>query len=135
MLLVMPVLAACSSQPAASASTQPASSASTQPANSAPASEPPTGNIQISAKNLNFEPDSAEIPAGTAFKIDFDNEDSATVHDIDIHLSNPGGEVVFDGATLAGPASATYDVPALAAGTYAFVCSVHAEMQGTMNAK
>ena len=120
MLLVMPVLAACSSQTAGSASTQ--------PANSAPASGPPTGNIHISATNLNFEPDSVEIPAGTAFKIDFNNEDSATVHDIDIHLSNPGGEVVFDGATLSGPASATYDVPALTAGTYAFVCSVHPEM-------
>ena len=127
MLLVMPVLAACSSQPA--------TSASSQPANSAPASEPPTGNIQISAKYLNFEQDSVEIPAATSFKIDFDNKDSATVHDIDIHLSNPGGEVVFDGTKVSGPASATYDVPALAAGTYAFVCSVHPEMHGTMNAK
>ncbi len=74
---------------------------------------------------MHFEPDAVEAPAGKAFKIDFDNKDAATVHDIDIHLSNPGSEVVFDGAKVTGPAVATYDVPALSAGTYAFVCSVH----------
>jgi len=119
-LLVMPALAACSSQPA----------------NSAAASRPPSGNIQISAKYLRFEQVAVEVPAGKGFKIDFDNKDSATVHDIDIHRNDPNGEVVFDGSTLSGPALASYDVPALSAGTYAFVCSVHSEgMRGTMNAK
>jgi plastocyanin len=31
-------------------------------------------------------------------------------------------------------ATATYDVPALAAGTYGFVCSVHPNMTGTLTA-
>ena len=118
--LVVLALAACSSQPAVSA---------------AP-SKPPSGNIQISARTLRFEQVTVEIPAGKAFKIDFENKDAATVHDIDIRRNDPNGEVVFDGATIAGPASTTYDIPALAAGTYAFVCSVHpGEMRGTMNAK
>lgn len=126
MLLVMPALVACSSSPAASA---PAST-------SAAASIPPSGNVQISARTLRFEQVAVEIPAGQAFKIDFDNKDAATVHDIDIHRDDFNGEVVFDGATIAGPALTTYDVPALPAGTYAFMCSVHpGDMRGTMNAK
>ena len=124
-LLAIPVLAACSSPPAVS-----------QPAVSAAASGSPSGNIQISAKVLRFEQAAVEIPAGKEFKIDFDNKDSATVHDIDIHRNDPNGEVVFDGSTLSGPALASYDVPALSAGAYAFVCSVHPdEMRGTMSAQ
>ena len=123
-LLVIPVLAACSSAPAVS-----------QPALSAAASMP-SGNIQISAKVLRFEQAAVEIPAGKDFKIDFHNMDSATVHDIDIHRNDPTGDVVFDGSTFSGAALVTYDVPALAAGAYAFVCSVHPdEMRGTMSAK
>lgn len=119
-LLVMPALAACSSQPT----------------NPATASTPPSGNIQISAKFLRFEQVAVEVPAGKGFKIDFDNKDAATVHDLDIHRNDANGEVVFDGSTLSGPAMARYDVPALSAGRYAFVCSVHPEgMRGTLNAK
>lgn len=117
-LLLVPSLAACSAQPA----------------NSAAGSKPLSGNIQITAKFLRFEQVAVEVPAGKGFKIDFDNKDAATVHDIDIHRSDPNGEVVFDGSTLSGPALASYDVPALSAGSYAFVCSVHPDMRGTMNA-
>ena len=119
-LLVMSALAACASPSAGSA---------------AP-SKAPSGDIEISAKFLRFEPAAIEIPAAKGFTIRFDNKDAATVHDIDIHRNDPNGEVVFDGATLPGPAATTYELPALSAGTYAFVCSVHpGEMRGTMNAK
>ena len=123
-LLVVPALAACASQPAAS-----------QPAASAVASTSQSGNVQIGARTMRFETTAVEVPAGKAFKIDFDNKDAATIHDIDIHRTSAGGELVFDGATVSGPAKATYDIPALTAGTYAFVCSVHpGDMSGTITA-
>ena len=118
-LLVLPALAACTSQPAASAVASTSSS----------------GNVQIGARTLRFETTAVEVPAGKAFKIDFDNKDAATIHDIDIHRNDASGELVFDGATVSGPAMTTYDIPALTAGTYAFVCSVHPDdMTGTIKA-
>ena len=118
-LLVVPALAGCASQPAAS--TVAATSTS--------------GNVQIGARTMRFETTAVEVPAGKAFKIDFDNKDAATIHDIDIHRTNASGEVVFDGPTVSGPAKATYDIPALPAGTYAFVCSIHpGDMSGAITA-
>ncbi len=39
---------------------------------------------------------------------------------------------VFKGDIITGPAKTTYNVPALAAGAYTFVCSVHPNMTGTL---
>jgi plastocyanin len=36
---------------------------------------------------------------------------------------------------VTGPIIEIYDVPALPAGTYAFVCSVHPNMTGTLTVK
>jgi plastocyanin len=33
---------------------------------------------------------------------------------------------------ITGPAQITYEVPALEAGTYTFICSVHPNMTGTV---
>jgi plastocyanin len=42
---------------------------------------------------------------------------------------------VFKGEIFAGVATKNYDVPALKAGTYTFVCDVHPAMTGTLTAK
>ena len=39
---------------------------------------------------------------------------------------------MFSGATFPGIATQTYDVPALAAGSYPFMCTVHPNMTGTL---
>ena len=39
---------------------------------------------------------------------------------------------MFKGEIFNGVAVKTYDVPALAAGTYPFVCTVHPNMIGTL---
>ena len=77
-----------------------------------------------------------DVPAAAPFKIDFDNQDAGTPHDIVIHKGDLNGEVVFKGEQFAGVKLQTYDVDALEAGTYAFVCSIHPTlMTGVMNAK
>jgi plastocyanin len=130
-------LSACASEPAAwtyapAPSKTPAPSAD---ASAAP-SEPASGTILITAVGVKFVETSVDVPAAAAFKIDFDNQDAGTPHDIVIHKGDLNGEVVFKGEQFPGVKVLTYDVPALDAGTYAFVCSIHPTlMTGVMNSK
>ena len=71
-------------------------------------------------------------PANVPFKIEFDNRDPGTPHNVAIHQGSPTGPEIFKGEIFPGPAKRTYDIPALQAGTYGFVCSVHANMTGTL---
>ena len=41
---------------------------------------------------------------------------------------------MFKGEIVTGPKVIVYDVPALPAGSYTFVCSVHPNMTGTLAA-
>ena len=49
-----------------------------------------------------------------------------------IQIKDASGAAVFSGATFPGVATQTYDVPALAAGSYPFMCTVHPNMTGTL---
>ena len=119
--------------------------ASSSPAGSAPASAPAsaaasaaasgaTGGtvLQISAQNVAYDTAALTAPAGQPFQIHFTNKDAGTPHNVAIHQGSPTGAEVFKGEIFPGPGDKTYDVPALAAGTYGFVCSVHANMTGTL---
>jgi cytochrome c oxidase subunit 2 len=95
-----------------------------------PAGEGPT--LPIAAQNVAFDTNALTAPANTPFKIAFDNKDAGVPHNVAIHQGSPTGAEVFKGEIFPGPATKTYDVPALPAGTYGFVCSVHANMTGTL---
>lgn len=131
-------LSACASEPAAwtyapaPSKTPPPSADASVGASEAPGS----GNVVITAAGVKFVEASVDVPAAAAFKIDFDNQDPGTPHDIVIHKGDVNGEVVFTGEQFNGVKLMTYEVPALDAGTYAFVCSIHPGlMTGVMNAK
>ena len=72
-------------------------------------------------------------PADTPFVIDFDNQDASTPHNVEIKDST--GAVKFKGDIFPGVATKQYQVPALAAGTYPFLCTVHPNMTGTLTAQ
>jgi cytochrome c oxidase subunit II len=109
-----------------------AAQASAQP--SAGASGAPSGaTVQISAKNIAFEQQAVEAPAGKPFTIAFANNDPNTPHNIDIMDSS--GASAFKGQIFAGPMTQNYAVPALKAGTYKFVCDVHPNMTGQLTVK
>jgi plastocyanin len=85
------------------------------------------GSVAVVAQGIAFtEGDCIQAPAGEPFKIEFDNRDEATQHNIEIFAGEePTGDTVFSGDLVTGPNQATYDVPALDAGTHAFNCVVH----------
>ncbi len=102
-------------------------------ATSAPGGGTPSGPvIKIVAQNIAFDVSEITAPADTAFTISFDNQDAGIPHNVAIHKDSPTGDVVFMGEIITGVAQKDYAVPALPAGTYAFVCTVHPNMVGTL---
>ncbi len=83
----------------------------------------PTGtSLAIAASGLAFDQNCLAAPVGQAFTIAFDNKDSGVPHNVTIVN---GTNTLYAGATVTGPTKTTYNVPALQAGTYKFLCTVH----------
>jgi plastocyanin len=116
--------------PAPSLTPPPAASGS--PGASAEASANPN-LVMISALGIKYEQTEVTAPAGKPFQIAFENKDAGTPHNVSIHQGGATGNEVFKGDIFPGVATKTYDVPALAAGQYSFVCTVHPTMIGTLN--
>ncbi len=93
------------------------------------------GALQLTAQGVNFDKKDLVAPANTPFKLTFVNNDGGIPHNVAIHKDSPTGAEVFKGEIFSGVATKTYDVPALPAGTYGFVCSVHPTMTGTLTVK
>jgi len=72
-----------------------------------------------------YDRDCLAAPANTAFKIDFDNKDSGVQHNVSIYTNAGASTALLKGKIITGPKKITYDVKALAAGTYYFRCDVH----------
>jgi plastocyanin len=116
---------------------QPAPSVTPPPSVEASA-EPTAGDsdaVQISALGLAFEQAEVNVPAGEPFQIEFANNDAGTPHNVAIHRDSATGEEIYKGEIFNGVETRTYDVPALDAGAYAFICTVHPTMVGTLTAE
>ncbi len=89
--------------------------------------------VKISAQDLKFSTDRLEVPAGVPFVIEFENKD-ALQHNVAIY--DGAGKELFKGEIFAGPKTMRYNVTALKAGEYKFMCDVHPTvMFGTVVAK
>ena len=120
--------------PGASGSPAPGGSAAPPPpaGSGVPGSPPPGGgpaDVTVQAKDIAFVESTWTGPADKPFMLAFDNEDAGVPHNIAI--KDAGGTEVFKGEIFNGAETRVYDVPALPAGQYAFVCSVHPNMSGT----
>ena len=78
--------------------------------------------LSIVAKGIHFDTDCLAAPADTAFTIRFSNESTISAHNVSIEAAD--GERAFVGDTIDMGAT-TYHVPALATGSYEFVCTLH----------
>jgi len=116
--------------PAPSMTPIPSSAASAEPGGS---SNP--NLVHISAANIKFEPLTVTAPAATSFQISFENKDPGTPHNIALHQGSASGPELFKGVVFNGVETRVYTVPPLDAGAYAFVCTVHPTMIGTLTAQ
>jgi plastocyanin len=91
-----------------------------------------TTTLTLVAKDIKYDQTSLTAAAATPFNIDFKNQDQGTPHNVAIHQGSPTGPEVFKGEIFPGVAEKVYVVPALQAGPYAFVCTVHPNMTGTL---
>ncbi len=120
------------SKPAPSAAAAPRAASRPRAVSRRRAAEPRTRRSRWSPRtSRSSRPRSRPRPA-TPFNIDFKNKDAGTPHNVAIHQGSPTGPEVFKGEIFPGVAEKVYDVPALPAGTYAFVCTVHPNMTGTL---
>jgi mono/diheme cytochrome c family protein/plastocyanin len=115
----------------AAPSAAPSDGASAAP--SGDASAAPGTTISIVASGIAFTTTEVTVPADTAFVIAFDNQDAGIPHNVAIR--DGGGVEVFKGDIINGVAQIEYQVPALPAGKYTFICTVHPNMTGTLTAE
>jgi plastocyanin len=120
LLALAAVLAACSG-----------TSAAPGPQSQAPAGSPSGDAVSIAAKDLKFTQTAVSVKADKALEIVFDNQEGAPHN---VAIADPSGKNVFKGEIVSSK-KITYQVPALAAGAYAFICEVHPDMKGTITAQ
>jgi hypothetical protein len=82
-----------------------------------------------------FDIDEIATFANEPFTIDFDNQQPAVPHNIAIYETSAQEVQFFNGEIFEGPESRLYEIGALSAGEYFFVCSVHPPMTGTLYVK
>jgi plastocyanin len=136
-----------SGSPAASASVAPSPTASAEesespePSESAGASGSPAASggtgltivAPVGASTSGFDTNRLEAEAGIPFTVTFDNQDTGVPHNFVITRPDGTKVDIGDTAFFNGVAEKTYNVPALDAGEYPFLCEVHPQvMKGVL---
>jgi plastocyanin len=93
----------------------------------------PPADASITAAGLAFDTTSLSFPADTPVALTLDNQDPGTQHNVAIYHDEAYTQPVFQGELITGPATVTYDVPPMPAGTYYFRCDTHVAMAGTVS--
>lgn len=92
----------------------------------------------VNSIETGFDPAVLSVPADQEFTLTFNNDDTGIPHNVQIFDGTETTDPVLwapaDNETINGVASVDYEIPALAAGTYAFNCYVHPTMVGTITA-
>jgi len=89
---------------------------------------------KISAQNIAFDTRTLIVPANRPFDLVFDNNDAGVPHNVQIDSSPAREQTLFDGEVVDGVISITYHVPELAPGEYYFLCKIHPNMNGLVEA-
>lgn len=88
--------------------------------------------LTLVGENIQFDEDTLETAAGEPFTITFDNQDDGIPHNVAIYETDAMQDALFEGEIFNGVETRTYEVDALEAGSYFFVCDVHPNMNGTL---
>ena len=87
----------------------------------------------LSARDVAFDAETLAVPARRPFILVFENRDSVE-HNVSIYADASPQQRRFQGVLFGGPSTRWYPVPALEAGTYVFVCDLHPNMRGLVQA-
>ena len=99
---------------------------------SPPASLDPA-SPKVVAQDIAFDQTTIAVKAGVLFILVFENRESVS-HNVSIYADEARNDRRFEGVLFGGPGTRWYPVPALAAGTYVFVCDLHPTMRGALRA-
>ena len=82
------------------------------------------GNVVV-AQDLLFDTEEITLPADTPTQVVMDNRDVGIPHNVSIYTDDTLSDPIVKEDPTPGPATVTYEVPALEVGTYFFHCDVH----------
>jgi plastocyanin len=89
------------------------------------------GLAEVTADNIAFDANVIQAPAGEPFTVSFTNLEGVP-HNFSVYVSE-GGEAIATGDIIEEGQTDEVEIPSLEAGTYFFVCDLHAgEMKGTI---
>jgi mono/diheme cytochrome c family protein len=115
-------------------STEFATTASPGPSGSPAASlDPNAQKVSLVASGIKWTTPDLTAPTGKSFVLSLDNQDASIPHNVQVKDST--GAVVYTSDTFPGVATRDFTIPALSAGAYPFICTVHPTMTGTLTAK
>ena len=96
-----------------------------------PTGQPTAGPATIVAQNLSFNTDRLSFPPEAEVSLTLRNDDVGIPHNVAIYVA-AGGEAIFQGETITGPAEITYTFTTPGPGEYYFQCDVHPDMNGSV---
>lgn len=88
---------------------------------------------KLSAIGVAFDRSEIAVPASKPFILVFENRENVS-HNVSVYANAAHQDRLFEGVLFSGPATRWYPVPALAPGTYVFVCDLHPTMTGLLRA-
>ena len=98
----------------------------------APASLSPN-SPKLAAVDVAFDQADVAVPASKPLILVFENRENIT-HNVSVYADAALQRRLFEGVLFNGPATRWYPIPALAPGTYVFVCDLHPTMTGRLRA-
>jgi plastocyanin len=88
--------------------------------------------VQLVAAHAKWDLSTLTAPAGKTWHVKIDNQETFLKHNFTVASGKTVAERIFQSPNF-GFGTSAFDVPALPAGTYLFVCTIHPEtMTGTL---
>jgi plastocyanin len=92
--------------------------------------------VQLVVAHTKWVPNDIAAPAGKVWHVKVDNQDSLSKHNVTIASGPTFPERIFQTAPNFSSGTFSFDMPALPAGNYLFICTIHPEtMTGTLTLK
>jgi plastocyanin len=104
-----------------------------QPAAANTSCAPSGSTVSLVIEQISWDKGCIAAKAGQPIQVTIDNRDKGIAHNFAVYTSSDLKNRLFLSPDDSGPATTTFTVPALPAGTYYFQCDIHGPaMAGTL---